>query len=77
MTKKDRERLKEKSQKVFGASSRWQTIMNKGRPVTDKNNNFLYTELISVEEIEAKMDEALKSKESKWVNQIQHRKTKN
>ena len=65
MTRKDRERLKEKSQKAFGASSRWQTIMNKGYPKTDMNGKFIHTELISVEEIEEKMDSIIARLEEK------------
>lgn len=65
MDRKTRDRLKAKSLLAFGASSRWQTIMNRGRVVTDKAGNFVHTAPISAQEIEDTMDYILEERQKK------------
>lgn len=51
MTRKERDELNEMSLKVFGSSSRWQTIVNKGEKVYNKTMKYVEIKRVTVEEI--------------------------
>jgi len=64
MKLKDRKRLMAKSLLAFGVSSRYKTIMRRGRVVTDKAGNFKETVPISAQEIEDSMDYILEERKN-------------
>jgi len=63
MTRKDRDRLRAKSLLCFGVSSRYQTIMSRGRPEFDHLGKLICTHMISHQEIEDTMDYILKERQ--------------
>lgn len=56
---KTKQRLRAKSLLAFGVTSRWQTIMRRGRPITNKAGVIIETAPISLQEIEDTMDHIL------------------
>ena len=56
MTKIERLRLNELSKTVFGASSKWQTLLNKGQLVKNEKGK-VFTQYYTLEEITKVMEE--------------------
>lgn len=53
MTKVEREEMKALSKQVLGASSRWQTLLNKGERVRDEKTGKVYIKRYTLEEIKS------------------------
>ena len=70
MTRKERDELNEMSLKVFGSSSRWQTIVNKGEKVYNKTMKYAEIKRVTVEEIKDIMVKHLAKPSMKDIQEL-------
>lgn len=70
MTRKERDELNEMSLKVFGSSSRWQTIVNKGEKVYNKAMKYAEIKRVTVEEIKDIMVKHLAKPSMKDIQEL-------